>query len=392
MVKAIGLMSGTSLDGVDVALVNISGSYTTTKVEVIDFQTYDIPPSLKEKIKSQIHPDKTDTKLLTSINFEIAEVFADSVMKIIKKNELKSEDIEFIASHGQTIYHIPDKSENLSPSTLQLGDGSVIANLTNIKTIFNFRTADMAVGGQGAPLVPYVDYVLFNSKEKTRIMLNIGGISNITYLKQNGSIDDVIAFDTGPGNMIINYFMEKLYQKPYDDQGKVARTGDIVKELFAELLDDEYISLKPPKSTGREKYGNHFAEKLLNKYNDYKNEDLIRTVTEFTAITIAKNIKALNIEGYIEVLASGGGAYNLFLLERLQSYLENSKVLTTNDFGMDIDQKEAIAFAILGNETNLGNFSNVKSATGAKKDVILGQIANVLQKSVSKGIKKNIKH
>lgn len=380
MIKAIGIMSGTSLDGVDVVLLEISGSFTTTKINVIDFQTYNLPNELKDKIKSQIHPDQTNIKVLTSINFEIAEVFADCVNKIIAKNKLTSDDIEFIASHGQTIYHIPEILDNLVPSTLQLGDGSVIANLTNIKTIFNFRTADMAVGGQGAPLVPYVDYIIFSSQEKNRIMLNVGGISNITYLKRSGSIDEVIAFDTGPGNMIINYFVENLYQKPYDDKGMIAESGAIIKPLFAELLNDDYIVQKPPKSTGREKYGNHFAEKLLGKYKNYQSEDLVRTVTEFTAITIAKNIEMLNLEGFSEILASGGGAYNEFLLERLQAYLPNTKVLTTNDYQMDIDQKEAIAFAILGNETNLGNFSNVKSATGAKKDVVLGQIANIIKK------------
>lgn len=378
MIKAIGIMSGTSLDGVDVVLMNIKGSFLNTKIEVIDFRTYGLPKLLKEKIKSQIHPDKTDIKILTSINFEIAQMFSKYVLDIIEKNNLTSEDIEFIASHGQTIYHIPKEIDNLKPSTLQLGDGSVIANLTKIKTIFNFRTADMAVGGQGAPLVPYVDYILFNSKEINRIMLNIGGIANITALKKGGTIDDVIAFDTGPGNMIINYFMENLYQKSYDDKGLVARSGDIIKEMFDELLLDQYIYQKPPKSTGREKYGNHFAEKLLKKYKKYKNEDLIRTITEFTAITITKNIKQLNLSGFAEVLASGGGAYNEFLLERLQYYIPAYKVGTTNDYNMNIDAKEAIAFAILGNETNLGNFSNVKSATGASRNVILGQVANVL--------------
>ncbi len=381
MVKAIGIMSGTSLDGVDVVLVNIKGNFTSTKLDVIDFQTYQLPKQLKEKIKSQIHPDQTNIKVLTSINFEIAQMFSKYVLKILEKNNLTSEDIEFIASHGQTIYHIPTKEETLEPSTLQLGDGSVIANLTQIKTIFNFRTADMAAGGQGAPLVPYFDYIYFNASDLNRIMLNIGGIANITYLKKDGSINDIVAFDTGPGNMIINYFVEKLYDKPYDDKGLIAKSGKIIEEMFNDLMDDDYIDLKPPKSTGREKYGNHFAKELLNKYKNNNSNDLVRTVTEFTINTIAKNIKQLGINGSTEVIASGGGAYNKFILERLEEIFPNYKILTTNDFGISIDAKEAIAFAVLGNETNQSHFSNIKSATGAKADVILGQVANIIKKA-----------
>ncbi len=381
MVKAIGIMSGTSLDGVDIVLVNIEGNFTSTKLDVIDFQTYQLPKQLKEKIKSQIHPDQTNIKVLTSINFEIAQMFSKYVLKILEKNNLTSEDIEFIASHGQTIYHIPIKEETLVPSTLQLGDGSVIANLTQIKTIFNFRTADMAAGGQGAPLVPYFDYIYFNASDLNRIMLNIGGIANITYLKKDGSINDIVAFDTGPGNMIINYFVEKLYDKPYDDKGLIAKSGKIIEEMFNDLMDDDYIDLKPPKSTGREKYGNHFAKELLNKYKNNNSNDLVRTVTEFTINTIAKNIKQLGINGSTEVIASGGGAYNKFILERLEEIFPNYKILTTNDFGISIDAKEAIAFAVLGNETNQSHFSNIKSATGAKADVILGQVANIIKKA-----------
>lgn len=377
MRKAIGIMSGTSLDGIDIALVSIKGSFTQTKVELIQFKTYKLDNKLKEKIQTQLDVNKSNIKILTSLNFEIAIEFSAAVNQFLKEHNLTPNDIDYIASHGQTIYHIPESQDGLVPSTLQLGDGSVIANLTNIPTVFNFRTADMAVEGQGAPLVPYYDYVVFSSKTKNRVMLNIGGIANITYLKKDGTIDDVLAFDTGPGNMIINCFVEHFYNLPYDDKGKIASSGLIINELLDELMSDPYISKLPPKSTGREKYGIQFSQYLLNKYEKYDKEDLICTVTEFTASSIAKNIKLLNInEDDLEVIASGGGSHNTYLLKRLQNYLPNAKVTTTNEYKLDVDAKEAVAFAVLGNETIQGNYSNVKSATGAKADVILGQIAS----------------
>ncbi len=375
---AIGLMSGTSMDGVDVALVKIEGSFINTKVELLDFKTYPIDEDIKEKIISQLDEKTSNIKIITSLNFELAEMFARHVKQLLKDHNLKSSDIDFVASHGQTIYHLPEKEGNLIPSTLQLGDGSVLANKLKITTISNFRTADMALGGQGAPLVPYVDYCLFSSKEKGRIMLNIGGIANITYLKQGGSLEDVIAFDTGPGNMIINYLTEQLYQKPYDEDGLIARSGKVIDSLLEKLLKDDYFKKLPPKSTGREYFGKEYAKKVLNDYKNSKKEDLIATLTHFTAKTIADGclLASNNLDGY-ELIASGGGANNLYLMELIQNYLKQVRVYTTNDFNLDVDVKEALAFVILGNETLNGKPSNVKSATGAKEYTILGQIAHI---------------
>ena len=209
-------------------------------------------------------------------------------------------------------------------------------------------------------------------------MLNIGGISNITYLKKGAKLDDVIAFDTGPGNMIINYFVEKLYQIPYDNQGLIARSGKIVEPLLKELLADSYLQQLPPKTTGRERYGDFYAEQLLNKYQNCPKEDLVATVTHFTAEAIKTGCKlvASDLTDF-ELIASGGGAHNLYLLEIIQKLMPELKVLTTADFKMDVDAKEAIAFTILGNETLRGKPSNVKSATGAREPVILGQISFV---------------
>lgn len=380
MKLAIGIMSGTSLDGVDVALVKIEGSFTSTEIEVIDFKTFSIDEDIKAKIISQLDEKTSNVKVITSLNFEIAKMFSKQVEKLLIDNQLINNDIDYIASHGQTIYHLPKKTDNESPSTLQLGDGSVLANLTGIKTISNFRVADMAVGGQGAPLVPYADYCLFSSKEKNRIMLNIGGIANITYLKKDGKLDDVVAFDTGPGNMIINYLMEEFYNLPFDKNGEVAKKGKVIDELLNSLLVDQYFDLKPPKSTGREYFGKNYVKKIIKKYKNCKKEDLISTLTHFTAKTIALGCKLLNNNlSNFELIVSGGGANNSFLMELIQIYLHEPHVLKSSDFNLDVDVKEAVAFVLLGNETLLGNPSNVKSATGAKKQVILGQVSNVLK-------------
>jgi len=380
MKLAIGIMSGTSLDGADIALVKISGNFKATKVKVVDFKTFPIDKKVKEKILTQLDINKSNVKEITSLNFEISKMFAKQVKALLKNNELKASDIAFVASHGQTIYHLPYKTKDHINSTLQLGDGSVLANLLNIKTVSNFRTADMAVGGQGAPLVPYADYCLFSSKDKNRIMLNIGGIANITYLKKDGTLDDVIAFDTGPGNMVIDYLMASLFDLPYDKNGNTARKGTTIKVLLNELLKNEYFNLKYPKSTGREDFGKKYANNILNNYKNYKKEDLIKTVTEFTAITIAMGCKmVINEKENTELIASGGGAHNTYLLELIKKHLKDINLTTTSFYGLDVDAKEALAFVILANETLSSLPSNVKSATGAKKSVILGQISNVLK-------------
>lgn len=380
MKLAIGIMSGTSLDGVDIALVKIKGTFKKTEIKIIDFQTFPIEENIKKQILSQLEVETSNVRELTSLNFEISEMFARQINKLLKKNNLKTSHVDFIASHGQTIYHLPKKTNDLSPSTLQLGDGSVLANLVNIKTISNFRVADMAAGGQGAPLVPYADYCLFSNDNLDRIMLNIGGIANITYLKKGGTLEDVIAFDTGPGNMIIDYFMESLYGLSYDKDGATARKGSLIEKLLEELLDNEYFQLGYPKSTGREKFGKEFSLSILNKYKNYKSEDLVNTVTHFTAITIAKGCDLIMANGNnYELIASGGGAHNRFLLQLIKIYLKDASITTTDPYGLDIDAKEAVAFVMLGNETLNNKPSNVKSATGAKRDVILGQISNIIK-------------
>ncbi len=360
--KALGIMSGTSLDGIDVVLANISGSFRDTKIKELAFKTY--PLKLKEKL-SNLMKEKIDIKALTEVNFELARAYSFAVKDLLKEQNLKPEDISFIASHGQTIYHSPK-----THSTLQIGCGSVLATLTNITVVSNFRNADMAMGGKGAPLVPYMDYCLFTSKEEDRVLLNIGGISNITYLKKNGLLDDVIAFDTGPGNMMIDYMMKHFYNLEYDDKGKHAKKGKLIPELYKELISMPYLKEAYPKSTGRELFGKSLCDEILEKYENAA--DILNTLTHFTKESIILGIKQITKKD-IRIIASGGGVHNTYLMDLIKE--EYPKTTTTKEYGINPDSKEALAFIMLGNETLKGKPSNVKSATGANKYVILGQIS-----------------
>lgn len=366
MKYAVGLMSGTSLDGVDAALVD-------EKFNLIDFITYDINKELLEKLKLALDINKSNNELLCSLNFELGYLFSEAVKAVCEKAKFDISKLDFIASHGQTIFHIPRSKGNFIASTLQLGEPAVIAYETGVKVISNFRTMDMAAGGEGAPLVPYADYYLFRSSKKSRVLLNIGGISNITILDKNGDLSSVYAFDTGPGNMIIDELMMSFYNKKYDEDGSIGLSGNIIDELLEEMLSNSFISKIPPKSTGREEFGKDYTQNIINKYKAYKREDIITTATYFTAMSIAYNIKNFISISIDEVIVSGGGVYNKLIMKLLNDLLD-IKVMSIEELGYSPDAKEAIAFSVLGYRTLNREFSNVKSATGAKEDVILGNI------------------
>lgn len=378
---AIGIMSGTSLDGIDVVIVEIDKLKNNSKYEVLYFETFEYNDELLSKVKKGLSIEESNSELLCSLNFELGIAYSDVVKKICKKSKKKLEDIDFIASHGQTIYHISEEKNGNVKSSLQLGEGSVIANLCNTTVVSNFRSADIAVGGQGAPLVPYADYVLFKKDDVTRVTNNIGGISNITVLDKDGKLDDVFAFDTGPGNMMIDYACKNLLNIDYDKDGLIARSGKVINQMLDELLTHEFLFKYPPKSTGREEFGDQFTESLISRFREFKDIDIICTLTHFTALSIVNAYKAyvipkLDID---EILVSGGGAYNKYLVDLLKDNFEGIKVLTLEDIGMNSSLKEALAFVVLGNETLNMNYSNVKSATGASKNVILGQVNYVFK-------------
>ncbi len=380
--KIISIMSGTSLDGIDILLGEIEGAGLKTKVEVIFSKTYMFEKRLKERIQIAISNETSTSKLLCSLNFEIAKAFSECILNFCEIYKINHKEIDYIVSHGQTIYHIPFPEKDYMASTLQLGDGSVLANLTGIPVISNFRTADMALGGQGAPLVTYPHYILFSDNKKTKAIQNIGGISNVTVLPKAGKINDVIAFDNGPGNMMMNRAMKKLFNKEYDKDGLISETGALIIPMFEEILDNEYFCKKPPKTTGRELFGDQYTDKLLEKYSDFKDTDIITTLTHVTAFSIVKSYHDFVSKKYQidEVILTGGGSKNNALVKLIKFYLKGIKVLLADDLGYSSDYLEALCFLIIGNETLNNNPSNVPNATGAKDFAILGQITPVLRK------------
>ena len=381
---AVGIMSGTSLDGIDILITEIEGTSTRTKVNPIAFRTYPFEPLLLNKIKKAFHQDSSSPELLCSLNFELGEAFANAVKRLVKEENLKMDDIDFIASHGQTIFHIAEESEGLVKSSLQLDEGAVIANLCNVTTVSNFRASDITAGGQGAPLVPYADFIMFSSPIMNRAIHNIGGIANQTVLPKGSKIDDVFAFDSGPGNMMIDYATKELFNKPFDQDGRIARSGKIIPDMIYELLSHPYLKKIPPKSTGRELFGDQYTENIIKKYHNYPKADIIKTLTYFTAKTIINSYKDFVLQkvNLDEIIFCGGGSYNTYLLEMIAQELPEIKIMRLEDLGYGSASKEALAFVILANETLNLQPSNVKSATGASRHVILGQVNYVFKGTV----------
>lgn len=379
--NVIGLMSGTSLDGVDAVLIEISGCGTSTSIKQKAFITFPFPSGMKEMILRNAETNGGNVTEICKLNFLISLVYVDAIKSLCEKAKVKLCNIDLIGSHGQTVHHLP-RPEKLFGyafgSTLQIGDPAVIAKLTGILTIGDFRTGDVALGGQGAPLVPYFDYLLFHSKEKNRALLNIGGISNITALNKKGTGKNVFAFDTGPGNMLIDYLARRMFNKPYDENGEIAFSGNVNERLMEGFIQlDNFIDRQPPKSTGREYYGLEFISSLRKKYRSIKNEDWVATAASFTAYGVFRNYDLFiqNETTIDELYVSGGGARNKFLIKELKKYFgKKVKVKNVSQLGISSDAKEAICFAVLANETLNGIASNIPRVTGASHETILGKI------------------
>lgn len=377
----VGLMSGTSVDGVDAALVEIENAGTDTKIQLLGFIEYPFPNGMKDFILRNSVKETSNVVDICRLNFLLPHIYTDAIKTLCKDIDFPVEDIDLIGSHGQTIQHLPDKQKTYHyeiSSTLQIGDPSVISKSTGIITVGDFRNGDVALGGQGAPLVPYFDYILFHSSKKSRALLNIGGISNFTILNKLGAQEDVLAFDTGPGNMMIDFLAYRLFDENYDKDGAFARRGNFNEDLFNALVTkDDFIEKEPPKSTGREYYGEIFLEELLDEFSGVPKEDFMNTVTKFTAYGIYRNYeKFVQHETEIdELIVSGGGSKNQYLYEQLHKYFEDSvEIKVIDEIGVSSDAKEAICFAVLANETVSGNPSNIPRTTGASKPTSLGKI------------------
>ncbi|GAB6429573.1 anhydro-N-acetylmuramic acid kinase AnmK [Bacillus luti] len=371
-----GIMSGTSLDGIDVALVHIEGSGVKSKVELLHFTTVPFCDDIKKEIEQSLSIESSNVQLICSLNFKLGLCFANAVKEVCKEVNFSLEQLDLIGSHGQTIYHQPKQDGNMMRSTLQIGEPAVIAYETNTAVISNFRTMDMAAGGQGAPLVPYSEVILYRHQTKNRLLQNIGGIGNVTVIPSKRSNESVIAFDTGPGNMVIDEVCQRLFQLPYDQNGEIAKQGVVVDEVLTYCMNHPFLNLKPPKSTGREQFGKEFVSELLKRFEKYSKESILTTVTMFTASSIVHHYKEFILPYYEidEVILGGGGSYNRTLVEMVRNGLKEEKcaIFIQEDIGYSSEAKEAIAFAILANETHYRNPSNVPSATGAKQSVVLG--------------------
>jgi anhydro-N-acetylmuramic acid kinase len=347
-------MSGTSLDGIDVAIVEIRGRRLTT----IGFDCTPYPAPVRAAILAV-----SGSQEISRLNFQLGELYARAVLKAVRKFG----PVDLIGCHGQTIYH------EGGANTLQIGEAAVLAERTGVPVISNFRARDIAAGGQGAPLVPYADYHLFRHPKRTRVALNIGGIANITVIPPNASPEDVTAFDTGPGNMAIDALAREFSKGKMscDRGGKIAESGQVDRALLDALLADPYYRRKPPKSAGREQYGADFVSRL--KQSGLPLRDLIATATVLTAATIALAVGPV-ADSKTDLIVSGGGAHNPQIMAHLAAFLPALAISTSTDHGIDIDAKEAIAFALLAHETWRGRPSNLPSATGARRPVLLGDI------------------
>lgn len=373
----IGLISGTSVDGIDAALVDISGTEQDLSATLLAGTTYPYPDDLRSQILAICGGEKVSIADLAELDDRIADQFAQAALAI----QVGHAPARLIGSHGQTIYHRPPDDSHPLGYSFQLGRGASIAQLTHIPTVSNFRAADIDAGGQGAPLVPRVDAYLLSHPTESRCIQNIGGIGNVTYLPATHTPDweqQIRGWDTGPGNMLLDLAVQHLSggAQRYDQAGAWAATGTPCNSLVEQWLQQAYFQQVPPKSTGREKFGSAYLHQCLadSAAYDLNAADLLATLTELTAASIAHSYQSYLPESPTQVLLCGGGSRNLYLKQRLQALLPSTSVKVTDEVGLNADFKEAIAFAVLAYWQQLGIPGNLPQATGARKPVRLGEI------------------
>jgi anhydro-N-acetylmuramic acid kinase len=379
--KVIGLISGTSTDGIDTALVDITGRGLESRLILLRFATYPYPHALRAQIVRLTHDGRVED--LSRLNVYVGELFAKAVVQIAREAGIPLDEIDLIGSHGQTICHQPGplKMGGLNiRSTLQIGEPSVIAERTGVTTVADFRPRDMAAGGEGAPLTPYLHYILFHNPLRPRLVVNIGGISNVTFLPRDLGLENLLAFDAGPGNMLIDGIVQDRTKgrKAMDRGGAMARRGRVHRRLLSELLRHPFLQHRPPKTTGRELFGREMIERVIRRAKVLRlNQwDLLATVTAFTARAIAHAYERFILPkgGVLEVIVGGGGTRNPTLMQFLQEAFGGVPVFTFEKFDLDSRALEAMAFALFAYGMIQGEPNNVPSATGAKRPVVMGKI------------------
>lgn len=379
--KVIGLISGTSVDGIDAASVEITGKETDLQVKLLAGETYSYPQQLRNKILAVCGGEAVSMMDLAILDDAIATEFAQAAKKI----QSQSNTADLIGSHGQTVYHRPPLPDKLGYS-LQLGRGELIAHITGIKTVSNFRAADIALGGEGAPLVPKIDACLLSHPTKTRAIQNIGGIGNVAYLPPNTKPNwqqQIYGWDTGPGNALIDLAVTRLTygKQTYDHNGQWAAKGTPDRELITQWLEQDFFRQSPPKSTGRELFSQNYLQQCWCDMDrvQLKDSDRLATLTEFTAASIVDSYQRFLPQMPDEVLLCGGGSKNLYLRQRLQARLTSAQISATDEVGMDSNFKEAIAFAVLAYWRVNGIPGNLPQVTGASKPALLGEVHHVIE-------------
>ncbi len=376
-------MSGTSLDGVDAAVSRLEGSGPDMHVELLGHATFPYPSALRDLLLDNSAPDTSSVLDLSQLNFRLAAEYEHAVRSATAQAGLRLADVDLVGSHGQTMHHVPNRIDcggGATVSTLQIGDPAVLANLLEVPVVGDFRVADMALGGQGAPLVPYFDYVYFVDPHETRGLLNLGGIANVTVIPPEADFDDVFAFDTGPGNMVVDSLARILYDAPFDESGRYAAGGTFDDDMMAELLRDPYFEQEPPKSTGREYFGTPYAEHLVTRCQEVMRNpspsDLMATASMLTVFSVYQAYARYVRDRYeLDVLiVSGGGMHNEYVMDRLKNTFAPIPVRTVEDYGLHSDAKEALCFAVLAHEAVNGVPTNMPSVTGASRKTILGKI------------------
>ena len=376
-----GVMSGTSADGIDVAVVRIAPGKRQPKLTLLAHEGVRYSTPLRSAVLAAMNAADTSTAELARLNWRLGLAYADAVKATIKRHKVK---LELIGCHGQTLYHQARPTNYVGRSfgcTWQLGEAALIAGAVGVPVVSNFRPADMVAGGQGAPLVPLLDYVMFADSKRGRVLQNIGGIANLTAIPAAASADAVVAFDTGPGNMVIDALTQLLFNKAYDRNGSIAASGQVLATVLEEALRNAYFRLRPPRTAGREQFGREYAAAFLKACGrvSSKPEDALATATALTAETIARSYERFVqpiMKGRVDFIVSGGGARNATLMAMLSAGLEpmGCELAASEGFGMPAEAKEAAAFALLAWQTWHQLPGNVPAATGAKRPAILGQV------------------
>jgi len=381
--RVLGMMSGTSADGIDVALVRISGAPPAIAAKFEGHHHVRFPASVREAILRLANGATTTTAEISQLNFLVGEEFARAAIAACKKWRVPLRQISLIGSHGQTIFHQGVAAGFLGrsvASTLQIGEPSIIAERTGVVTIGDFRPADMAAGGQGAPLVPFVDYLLYRDTRIGRVALNIGGIANLTMIPAGARPGQLVAFDIGPGNMVIDAIVEIATRgrAHYDRDARLAIRGKLIPALLSTLLREPYLRKRPPKTAGREQFGRAYAEKILawGKRHRTSTEDLVRTATVFTSLSIADALRRFVLPRMRvdELIVAGGGARNPLLMAQLAAALSEIEIVPASEFGIPAEAKEAFAFAVMAYEAYHGRANTLPSATGARHPAVMGKL------------------